>query len=597
MYIPVVFLVCFLCNHVFSEPVLSLNFTEGAGSTVSQGENNGVTTLGESPSWLTSQDGITGLGFNGANYGEMSYTECCSDAYLENSWTLEFLVTVTEDHEIDEGSATGINGVYNQHFVFAATNNQFTNAAGAGISIGTNGISVYEHSGGFFAPVAVWQGTLLPGQWYHVVLVYNERLPSIYVQGEWVLNGLRSGKSPVYSPYRFGNDDHAYGGFVGNLAHVRLYSYAMSYAEIYDKYKGLVLLYPELEYFNSPIEPVLSLNFTEGGGSTVSQGENNGVTTLTGSPTWLSQGGINGLGFTGTNYGTISTTECCSGANLENTWTLEFVVAVTEDHEIDPRAWHGASGVYNQHYVFAPTSTGTTTTSGAGISIGTNGISVYEHGAHLLAPVAVWEGTLLPGQWYHVVIVYSDRLPSIYVQGHLVSFGVRTGRNPVYSPHIFGYQVYGGFVGNLAHIRLYNDVLDAKAIHEKYRALFPLEPVISLDFTEGFGPIASQGAIYGGNATLIDMAWLTDFPYGVSFQNSDSEVVLDYDVCCKNLNPSVPDVSNPAGQFTIECLVSIPDVEHKINPEGLSFFLLFFCPLCFQCFTELAYMSDNLFFR
>ena len=323
-------------------------------------------------------------------------------------------------------------------------------------------------------------------------------------------------------------------------------------------------------------ELVLSLDFTEGSGSTVSQGNNSGVAPLTGSPTWITsqEDGINGMSFSGSNYGKLDYTECCGGAEafLEHSWTLEFLVQVTEDHEIDPVGANlGAYGTSGQHYAFEPHQNDFTTEASAGISIGTNGISVYEHSSGYMPCLIAIPCTLLPDQWYHVVLVYDEGTPSLYLQGHFLGSGIAGPKSPIYSPRKFGHQAYGGFVGNLAHIRLYSGVLDAQTIHENYRALFPLEQVISVDFTEGFGSTTSQGASYGGYASIIDATWITDHPYGLNFQNSqDARLELSYAVCCSNLNPSVADTNHPVTQFTVELLVSIPDLEHGIKTEGLS---------------------------
>jgi hypothetical protein len=64
--------------------------------------------------------------------------------------------------------------------------------AGAGISVGTNGVCVFEHSARYLAPVLVHQGPV-PG-WTHVAVVYRDREPSLYLNGKQVRTGLRGPK-------------------------------------------------------------------------------------------------------------------------------------------------------------------------------------------------------------------------------------------------------------------------------------------------------------------------------------------------------------------------------------------------------------------
>ena len=61
--------------------------------------------------------------------------------------------------------------------------------AGSGVSIGTNGIMVLEHSAGYLAPVLVYAGPL--SGWSHVTVVYQDGNPSLYVNGNLAHQGRR----------------------------------------------------------------------------------------------------------------------------------------------------------------------------------------------------------------------------------------------------------------------------------------------------------------------------------------------------------------------------------------------------------------------
>ena len=62
--------------------------------------------------------------------------------------------------------------------------------AGCGIAAGTNGISVFEHSADYFAPVLVYPAELT--NWTLVTVVYRDGQPSLYLNGQLVRQGLKS---------------------------------------------------------------------------------------------------------------------------------------------------------------------------------------------------------------------------------------------------------------------------------------------------------------------------------------------------------------------------------------------------------------------
>ncbi len=62
--------------------------------------------------------------------------------------------------------------------------------SGAGISVGTNGVCVYEHSANYFAPLLVYNGPITG--WTYVAVVYRDRETSLYINGKLVHKGLRS---------------------------------------------------------------------------------------------------------------------------------------------------------------------------------------------------------------------------------------------------------------------------------------------------------------------------------------------------------------------------------------------------------------------
>lgn len=158
-----------------------------------------------------------------------------------------------------------------------------------------------------------------------------------------------------------------------------------------------------------------------------------------------------------------------SSATPTNTFTYEAWVKTAETHEIDPESNSGAGGVAGQKYVFGAGHR--STNAGAGLSVGTNGISVYEHGDGYMPALAVYSGTLGSG-WNHVAVVYNNRVPTIYLNGTAVRTGVVSARSTVYAPYEIALGSYGGFNGQVDEVRIWNTARTAAQIRDNmYREL------------------------------------------------------------------------------------------------------------------------------
>ena len=145
-----------------------------------------------------------------------------------NTFTVETWFTTNVTHEIDAESTTSTSGTSGQRYIFGAQP-VGDPASGMGVSVGTNGISVYEHSGGYMPPLAVYSGTISAG-WHHMAIVYNNKQPSIYLDGTLVRTGLTSPKTTVWAPYQIGGG--SYGYHSGNIEETRIYNRALSVGEI-----------------------------------------------------------------------------------------------------------------------------------------------------------------------------------------------------------------------------------------------------------------------------------------------------------------------------------------------------------------------------
>lgn len=148
---------------------------------------------------------------------------------IKNSFTYELWVKPEATHHIDSEAQRGTSGISGQRYIISPEHGETYNEAGAGISIGTNGISVYEHTAGYLPATLVYPISI--SNWTHVAVVYNNRTPSLYINGKLVKTGLLSAKSTVLASGVFGGLD-PYGFFVGKLGYIRIWNHARTQHQI-----------------------------------------------------------------------------------------------------------------------------------------------------------------------------------------------------------------------------------------------------------------------------------------------------------------------------------------------------------------------------
>lgn len=102
---------------------------------------------------------------------------------------------------------------------------------GAGISVGTNGVIVVEHSDALLAPVLVYTGSL--SGWTHVALTYSEGQPKLYLNGTLVRTGIAAGRFVHPSLNISGNTSgYNYGHYQGQIDDMRVWDQALDSATI-----------------------------------------------------------------------------------------------------------------------------------------------------------------------------------------------------------------------------------------------------------------------------------------------------------------------------------------------------------------------------
>jgi glycosyltransferase involved in cell wall biosynthesis len=162
------------------------------------------------------------LVFNGNSYIELNQPLFKE---IQNTFTIEFWAKPEGNQYVDKQSRKGISLLNNKKFVmvpiFGAYEDQDHNRAGVGISVGSNGVSVYEHTTNHCPATLVYSGQV--HDWTHIAVVYVNKRPSLYVNGQFVKKGRKSLKKVVVPSAVFGGMDE-YGYYNGGIKELRIWS-------------------------------------------------------------------------------------------------------------------------------------------------------------------------------------------------------------------------------------------------------------------------------------------------------------------------------------------------------------------------------------
>ncbi len=193
----------------------------GYGNHASQGSES------SQPVWVAGGlNGQPALRFDGSDDGLL-----LSRTLGTNSFCLLAVFRTSRSHEIDSEGPGGVGGTSGQRYLFGAQHGG-DYGAGAGLSVGTNGIAVYEHGAGYMPALASYVGYPGPGG-VLVAVNYEAKQVSLDVLGTVIRAGIASPRSWVTAPIEIGRG--AYGAFGGDLAEVLLYDRSLSE----DERKGL----------------------------------------------------------------------------------------------------------------------------------------------------------------------------------------------------------------------------------------------------------------------------------------------------------------------------------------------------------------------
>lgn len=177
-----------------------------------------------------------GFSFNGTNARIAASTAPLTN--VTDNFTIAFWAWPQGQRASTAEQNAGVTGLSGQRYAVGPEIVTVPNMAGAGVSVGTNGVSVFEHAGGYLPSLLVYD-TPLRG-WTHIAVVYQDRQPTLFINGDAVRTGQRSTRT-VFPSKLFGDTASGYGPYAGRLDELMIYSRAVTNSEVTALYlRGLV---------------------------------------------------------------------------------------------------------------------------------------------------------------------------------------------------------------------------------------------------------------------------------------------------------------------------------------------------------------------
>jgi hypothetical protein len=186
---------------------------------------------------------INGPTFNNTNGGNITFDGTNDFVQINNTgsilttnnFTIDILCRPTSTITNATEATSGFGALTGQRFVtepvFKDTN------PGAGVSVGTNGIVVAEHAGGYIPALLSYTGTVSSTVFSHIVVTYTNKQPRAYLNTTLVKTGLTSARSAVNLTIGL-IGGMQYGYFAGEIASVKYYNRTLSTNEILQNYNA-----------------------------------------------------------------------------------------------------------------------------------------------------------------------------------------------------------------------------------------------------------------------------------------------------------------------------------------------------------------------
>ena len=281
--------------------------------------------------------------------------------------------------------------------------------------------------------------------------------------------------------------------------------------------------------------------------------------------------GSNGVVYPGTTFTTGVVGQCFSFdgvsgcvmntntpplTNIQDTFTMEFWAYPRAGYRMLPEG--GGVGTSGQSYAIFPDWGGYGGMAGAGVCVGTNGISVMEHADNYMPSMLSYTNDI--NGWVHVAVVYTNKQPVLYVNGVKVRTGITSTETAVYPSKNLGnsyasadgyqFDTYGPYNGLLDEVSIYNRALSQDEILAIYNAgssgkcpppptiiTQPTNQILLPDGTAVFNVIAGGGA-------PLSYQWSFD---GTNVANATNATLTLTDVQLNDAGSYSVTITNPYG--------------------------------------------------
>ena len=169
-----------------------------------------------------------------------------------------------------------------------------------------------------------------------------------------------------------------------------------------------------------------------------------------------------------------STVAFTNPVSLLSSFTLSFWAQPAAAHQIDKPSLTGTAGSIGQKYVVGPCSAVAGGESCVAISVGSNGVSIYQYeglGA-IFSPLLVLPASL--ADWVFITVTVGNNRPSISINGSTFTPGLQASSALRLNLETLGSAAYGSFEGLLSRLSVFNSTLTEAQTMQYFSAIYPI---------------------------------------------------------------------------------------------------------------------------
>lgn len=247
--------------YVPTDSILSWWSYSGNAVDESGNNNNGVVT---GATLTTDRFGIPNSAYQFSQ--NCKIRNCKNDTTHMNNFSYSFWVNPTDTMRLPiEGDSSNMITIQKQcviHPNHGLMYGSYSTNAGSGVYVGKNGVVVLEHSHNYIKRALVQRDTLIG--WHHIVIVYNNKIPSLYINGQFIKIGVSGSRnvhpslgydSTIVTLHNFSNSgigaglNNQYNSghfFYGKIDDIGIWGRSLTLKDITDLYVGCQLNFSTL---------------------------------------------------------------------------------------------------------------------------------------------------------------------------------------------------------------------------------------------------------------------------------------------------------------------------------------------------------------